>query len=610
METNILLSRANRKKNWLFIMKRILLSLSIGLLFFTTSPSFSEPPPAHSVFQFKVKAHDPNTFFLDWQIKPGYFLYRDRLHLTQTKTDFFELAPLKLPRSKTKIDGLSQTIHIYRDKLRIPVSLVGAHPGEGILDLRYQGCADDGFCYPPESASIKLTIDTNLALTHVSIIPPSKIKTTKPTDFKAPIISTHFSGHHWIITLLIFLGLGLLLSLTPCVLPMIPVLSGILVGHGKDLSTRKAFLLSLSYVLSMSLTYAAIGAIVALMGHNLQVLLQSPWAITSFSIIFVLLALAMFDAYELRLPASWQAKLAGVSYKQAGGHYLGAAIMGCLSTLILSPCVTAPLIGALGYIAQTGNVALGTAALFFLGLGMGLPLLLIGASLGRWLPHAGNWMNLIKKLFGIMLLAVAIYLMSRLISAFVTMLLWAGLLIFSGLVLGALKKASSTLARFTRGLGIVLLVYGILILIGASLGNTNPLKPLMQTATQQTTQSHAAHVVTNMAALEEALQSALEKQQPVLLDFYADWCTACKVIESSTLHNPEVLSALENTQLIKIDLSANNHESRALLHEFNVVAPPTFIFIDALGHEREALRLVGEVSVPALLSHLNLLAHP
>lgn len=585
-----------------------ILFLLYSWLLITPQQVLSEPPAAHSVFKFKVKAHDPNTALLEWQIKPGYFLYRDRLQLTQEKATFLELAPLKLPSAKKKIDGLGQTISIYRDKLRIPISLVGLHPGEDILNIRYQGCADDGFCYPPEFACIKLTIDTNLALTQASIIPPSKIKTSNVSSEKSSAISIHFSEHHWLITLLIFLGLGLLLSLTPCVLPMIPVLSGILVGHGKDLSTRKAFFLSLSYVLSMSLTYALIGAIVALMGHNLQVLLQSPWAIASFSLIFILLALSMFDAYQLKIPASWQAKLAGASYKQAGGHYLGAAIMGCLSTLILSPCVTAPLIGALGYIAQTGNVALGTAALFFLGLGMGLPLLLIGASLGRWLPHAGNWMNMIKKLFGILLLAVAIYLMSRLLSVFITMLLWAGLLIFSGLTLGALKKASSHLMRFIRGLGILLLAYGILILIGASLGNTNPLKPLVSAKTHQTSTRHTLTVVTNMKELEEALRGALKKQQPVVLDFYADWCTSCKVIESTTLDNPEVLRALEKIQLIKVDLSANSHESRALLHEFNVVAPPTFIFIDTLGHEREALRLVGDVSIPALLSNLNKVA--
>ncbi len=587
-----------------------MLFLLSSLLLTAPQQAFPEPPPANAVFKLAIKTLDPNTFLLEWQIKPEYFLYRDRLQLTQEKADFFELAPLKLPGSKTKIDGLGQTIHIYRDKLRLPVSIIGLHPGEGILNLKYQGCADDGFCYPPEFTSIKLSIDTNLTLTHATLIPPARMKPVTPTFTSGPpLTNAHFSEHHWLVTLLIFLGLGLLLSLTPCVLPMIPVLSGILVGHGKDLSTRKAFFLSLSYVLSMSLTYAAIGAVVALMGHNLQVLLQSPWAITSFSIIFVLLALAMFDAYELRLPTSWQSKLAGVSYKQAGGHYLGAALMGCLSTLILSPCVTAPLIGALGYIAQTGNVALGTAALFFLGLGMGMPLLLIGASLGRLLPHAGNWMNTVKKIFGLMLLAVAVYLMSRLLSAFITMLLWAGLLIFSGLTLGALKKASSNLMRFMRGLGILLLVYGILILIGASLGNTNPLKPLIHAETYKITQKHNTIVVTSMKELEDALQATLTKKQPVLLDFYADWCTSCKVIESTTLHNPDILSALDNIQLIQVDLSANNHESRALLHEFNVVAPPTFIFIDTLGHEHEALRLIGDISVPALLTNLNSLSH-
>ncbi len=583
--------------------------LFISLFSLWASPSFSEPPPAQNVFHLKVKKYDPNTFFLEWRVKPGYFLYRDRLHLSQPQTDFFELAPLKLPKALTKIDGLGNTVYIYRNTVRIPVSIIGLHPGEGILDLKYQGCADDGFCYPPESASIKLSINTNLALTGVSLIPPTKVQISKPLASEETLMSTHFSEHHWLITLLIFFGLGLLLSLTPCVLPMIPVLSGILVGHGKNLSTRKAFLLSLSYVLSMSLTYAAIGAVVALMGHNLQVLLQSPIAITSFSVVFVLLALAMFDAYELKLPSSWQTKLASVSYKQAGGHYLGAAIMGCLSTLILSPCVTAPLIGALGYIAQTGEVLFGTTALFFLGLGMGLPLLLIGASLGRWLPHAGNWMNVIKKLFGITLLAVAVYLMSRILSEFATMLLWAGLLVISGVLLGAFKKTSSNFMRFIRGLGILSLVYGILILVGASLGNTNPLRPLTQVSIEYTEHSTTS-VVTSMKELEQALEQAMKNKQPVLLDFYADWCTACKVIESTTLQKPEVQKALENIQMIKVDLTANSHESRALLHEFNVVAPPTFIFIDATGREQESLRLVGEVALPTLVSHLSRLLQP
>lgn len=585
----IIIFQGQTSKYWLYIMKRILFFLSISMLLLLTSPCFSEPPPAHAVFKLQVKAYNPNTFFLEYDIKPGYFLYRDRLHLTQTNTHFLDLTPLKFPDANTKIDGLGHTISIYRHKLRIPVHLIGLSPGETILNLRYQGCSDDGFCYPPENTSIKLTINTELAMTQVALIAPPKIKTATPNPNNTN--QSAFAGHHWIMTLFIFLGLGLLLSLTPCVLPMIPVLSGILVGHGKDLSTRKAFFLSLSYVLSMSLTYAAIGAVVALMGHNLQVLLQSPVTLISFSLVFVLLALSMFDIYQLKLPTSWQAKLANVSYKQAGGHYLGAALMGCLSTLILSPCVTAPLIGALGYIAQTGNIALGTAALFFLGLGMGVPLLLIGASLGRWLPHAGHWMNSIKKIFGLMLLAVAIYLISRLLPAFIIMLLWAGLLIFSGLVF----------VRTIRSLGIILLLYGILILIGASLGNTNPLKPLTQQA--KAPQIHTK-IVKNMHELETALQTAQQKKQAVLLDFYADWCTSCQVIESKMLAHPQILEAIKQIQFIKVDLTANTHESRALLHEFNVIAPPTFIFIDTSSHEREALRLVGDVSIRKLLDHL------
>ena len=558
---------------------QILLLLLISMLFFSVSFSThaTPPPPEHAVFKLTVQEHDPNTFLLEWDIKPGYFLYHDRINLTKSTDDLVDLARFNLPEAKTKIDGLGHTILVYRNHLHIPVGVIGLQPGEALLNLHYQGCADDGFCYPPESRTIKLTINTSLSLTNASLITPAKLKTkTKKQATKEQPLSlfnTHFTDHHWLTTLLIFLGLGILLSLTPCVLPMIPVLSGILVGHGKNLSTKKAFFLSLSYVLSMALTYALIGAVVASMGQNLQLLLQSPWSITLFSILFVILALAMFDAYELRLPTSWQAKLANVSYQNATGHYLGAALMGCLSTLILSPCVTAPLIGALAYIAQTGNILLGTAALFFLGLGMGLPLLLIGASLGRWLPHAGNWMNTVKILFGLMLLAVAIYLISRLISPFITMLLWAGLLIFSGLTLGAFRSAASSLNRLIRGLGIGLLVYGILILIGTSLGNINPFKPLASLTLPHTPTHHQApKVITTLDELEQTLTQAAKKHQPVMLDFYADWCTACKVLESTTLRDPKLHAAFDNILLIKVDLTANNPESRALLHEFNIVA--------------------------------------
>jgi len=588
MGASFKISRDNMK----YITFFFLLLSTLFLPITASATSLSNPPPASAVFQLHVNAHDPNTLLLTWDIKPGYFLYRNRINLTPETTDFIEITHLKLPSSLSKTNTLNQTVLIYRKHLKLPVSMIGLHPGETMINVHYQGCSDDGFCYPPESRAIKLTIDTQLALTHANFISPPKPKILSTPD-------SPFKNHTWPVTLLIFLGLGLLLSLTPCVLPMIPVLSGILVGHGKNLSTRKAFLLSLTYVLSMSLTYAAMGAAITFMGENFQIILQTPWAISLFSLLFVVLALSMFGAYELRLPTSWQAKLANLSYHQATGHYLGAAAMGCLSTLILSPCVTAPLLGALAYIAQTGNVRLGTASLFFLGLGMGLPLLLIGASLGRWLPHAGSWMNTVKSIFGIMLLGIAIYLMSRLLSAFIIMLLWASLLIFSGLTLGALRTATSNLTRVGRGLGILLLLYGALIVIGASQGNTNPWQPLVSS------QENSAQIITTLTDAEQALKQAAKKHQPVMLDFYADWCTACKSIEATTLRAPEIQAALQNILLLKIDLTPNNHESRALLHEFGVIAPPTFVFIDGSGKERPALRLVGDISIPALQASLH-----
>lgn len=580
----------------IFSLIRYILLSTIVSLPLTTTAAPPNPPPANTVFQLHVKAHDPNTLLLTWDIRSGYFLYRDRINFTQSAEGFVELTGLKLPPAKTKTNTLNQKVLIYRKNLRIPVNIIGIHSGETILDIHYQGCADDGFCYPPESRAIKLSISPELALTHAELISQAKSKTISTPN-------SAFTHHTWPITLLIFLGLGLLLSLTPCVLPMIPVLSGILVGHGKDLSTRKAFLLSLTYVLSMSCTYAAIGAAVTLMGENFQVLLQTPWAITLFSLLFVVLALSMLGAYDLKLPTSWQAKLANVSYHQATGHYLGAAAMGCLSTLILSPCVTAPLIGALAYIAQTGDVLLGTASLFFLGLGMGLPLLLIGASLGRWLPHAGSWMHTIKFIFGAMLLSIAIYLMSRLLPPFIIMLLWSCLLVFSGVTFGALRTAKSKLERLFRGLGIILLAYGLLILFGASQGGTDPLKPLLLSHSHTT----PSRVITTLSEAEQALEKAAKQHQPVMLDFYADWCTACKALEATTLREPTVQAALKNILLLKIDLTPNNHESRALLHEFKVIAPPTFIFIDASGKERSALRLVGDVSAPTLQTNLQAL---
>lgn len=575
-----------------------------SILFFTSLLGFANPPTADAVFQLSAKLGDSNAFILQWQIEKGFVLYKTKIELSPQTTSHFNLGNIILPVAVQKTDARGTIYDVYRDQMTLTVPVLGKMPGESLINVHFQGCSDDGFCYPPQIRQIKLTFDAKLALTQVNMEESDK---PVPAIAKADKnLEQLFSDSSWGFIILSFFGFGLLLAFTPCVLPMIPVLSGIIVGHGHHLSTRKAFLLSLSYVLSMSITYSLIGAVIAFMGNNLQVIMQSTWAIGLFSLMFILLALSMFNVYELRLPVSWQSKMASITRSQSSGHYLSAALMGGLSILILSPCVTAPLIGVLGYIAHEGSVSLGMFSLFFLGLGMGTPLLLIGTSAGKLLPKAGIWMNEVKAFFGVVLLAVAIYLLDRLLPTIVTMGLWACLLIFSGIYMGAFTKANSRLEKFNQGTGLILLVYGFLILIGASQGHGNPLLPLKANneAMMQTSTSKSITVNTLNEALV-ALDQAKAANKPILVDFYADWCTSCKVIAATTLQNPEVKTALNKISMLTIDLSANNDDSRELLSYFSVVAPPAFLFFDAEGHEREQLRVVGEVSARELVEKLH-----
>jgi len=575
------------------------------IIFLFSTLGFANPPPAEDVFKLSVKLTDPNSFSLNWDIKDGFFLYKDRINLKKEDENNFNLGRFSLPKALKKINQSGNNYLIYRNNLTLPVAILGEIAGESLIRVNYQGCSNAGFCYPPQTKTIKLTIDNNLALTDVNIEElaiesPKNLETPNQTDKLANL----FASKNWAIIILSFFGFGLLLSFTPCVLPMVPVLSGIIVGHGKDISTKKAFLLSLSYVFSMSLTYALVGAVVAILGENLQISMQSPVTVSLFCLIFIMLAFSMFGFYELKLPVSWQAKLASITRSQSSGHYLSAAIMGCLSTLILSPCVTAPLIGALTYIAQSGNVTLGGLALFFLGLGMGTPLLLIGISAGKLLPKAGLWMNAVKAFFGIMLLAVAIYLLSRVVPTLVIMILWASLLIFSGIYIGALNKAENHFDKFKRALGIMLLAYGILILIGGAKGNSNPLKPLVSTSEiNQYGPLETSIIVKNVTELQKEIANA--KGKPIMLDYYADWCISCVEIEHTTLQMPEIRSTLSNFIAIKVDITANNAESKKLLKLYKVVAPPTFIFIDKEGNEFDNLRLVGESNHQTFYTHLK-----
>lgn len=587
-------------------MKKWLLLL-IGCFLMVTG--YANPLPSAKVFQVSTTLIDPNTFAINFRIEPNYFLYSERIKVTSASDDILSLGNQRFPPTTKKVDKQGHIYTVYRNDLSVPVAVLGNKPGKTQLTLSYQGCADDGFCYAPEKKTIDVVIDDKLALSQVTLEQakshPASSSTTEPNQSFNKI----FMSHNWFLILFTFYGFGLLLAFTPCILPMVPVLSGIIVGHGKELTTGKAFLLSLSYVLSMSVTYAIVGAVVALLGANLQISMQSPWSIGLFSLIFILLALSMFGFYEFKLPNSWQAKIGNTSRTQRGGHYVGAAIMGCLSTLILSPCVTAPLIGVLTYIAQTKNVLLGCVTLFVLSLGMGTPLLLIGTSAGKLLPETGGWMNTIKSIFGVLFIAVAIELISRIAPPALSMGLWASLLIFSGIYSGALTYSTTNRQKFNQSVGLILLAYGFLILIGASKGATNPLQPLTakQTISLNTATIAAPRQQKTLSSVKQEISAARGK--PVMLDFYADWCNACKVMDAITFTDPRVQKILSHFVVIKVDVTANTADDKAILNYFDVVAPPTFIFFSAQGQQLDELKLVGESTADEILGTLKQIKH-
>lgn len=583
-------------------MKKYVLFLTLMII---NLISIASPKSATDVFHLSARASDPNTLMLHWTIQPGYFLYQNSIHIIKPAASDADIGSVHLPVALKKTNTTGTSYRVYRNELVLPLAFLGKEPGESMLQIKYQGCSDEGFCYPPQQNTIKVTIDASHALSDVTIEHPEVALTPSPNTSNSSIDSL-FSKQNGFIIILSFFGFGVLLAFTPCVLPMIPILSGIIIGHGAQLSTRKAFFLSLSYVLSMSITYGLIGAIFAFMGNNLQIIMQSPWAIGFFSLLFVLLALSMFNVYDLRLPMSWQATIARLTRSQSGGHYIGAAIMGALSILILSPCVTAPLIGALSYIADQGSISLGVLALFFLGLGMGTPLLLIGTSAGKILPKAGAWMNQVKTFFGILLLGVAIYLLDRILPHMIIMILSASLLIFSGIYLGVFQHAKTSLEKGNQGLGFMMLVYGFLILVGASQGHDDPLHPLKNEIQHtQTNLLSTTNTVTTLTEAKAVLASARLEKKPVMIDFYADWCLSCKLMAKTTFRDPQVVTALQSFVVLTIDVTKNTADTQALLSYFKTYAPPTFLFYDANGRELNTLRIIGDVSADFFVKQLR-----
>jgi len=581
-------------------MMRLLFVLLSLLLSLAHAEEFLDPAVA---FKPSLKALDGQTIEVSYEIAKGYYLYRDKFRFTvagETTT----LGQPVLPKGKEKNDDNFGKVEVYYKSvaIRLPVERNASGPLALKLNLTSQGCADAGVCYPPQTQTLTVDLPDPAST-------PSLGAAAAEGDESGQIASTLKDAGFWA-NLAFFFIAGLGLSLTPCVFPMIPILSGIIAGQGHKNSHARGFALSLAYVLGMALTYAAVGVAAGLSGTLVSAALQNPWVLGSFALVFVVLSFSMFGFYELQLPIALQSKLSEESGHLQGGRGLGVFAMGALSALIVGPCVAAPLAGALLYIGQTGDAVLGGTALFVMAIGMGMPLLAVGLAGGSLLPKTGPWMEAVKKGFGVLLLATAVWLISPVIPAVVQMLAWAALLIIPAIYLHALDPLpphAKGWPRFWKGIGIVMLLTGAALLIGALAGSRDPLQPLagLRAGQGAVTTTSSKLPFEPVASLGELEQKILAAGQPVMLDFYADWCVSCKEMERFTFTDPAVQAKLAGFKLLKADVTANSADDKALLARFGLFGPPGIIFFDAQGREIKGQRIVGFQDGATFLAALN-----
>ncbi len=573
--------------------------------------------PPEEAFKMTLTARADGNLEARYHIAKGHYLYRDKLKFVITQPAGATLAGVDLPTAEEKNDPNFGKMYVYHNAFTAVVRLAGVPAGTTAVKLTatWQGCSEKGICYPPQDQQYTLPLDAATAAVAASVTPsadaaPAPTASGDDTSDTGRVQALLQGGSYWMIVISFF-GFGLLLSLTPCVFPMIPILSGIIVGQGKGITKRKGFLLSLAYVLGMAFTYAMAGVAAGLSGTLISNALQNAWALGTGAAIFVALALSMFGFYELQLPSFLQSRFTEASNRIKGGHFASVFLMGVVSALIVGPCVAAPLAGALLYISQTGDVVLGGISLFSLAMGMGVPLLLVGLSAGALLPRAGAWMEAVKKFFGVALLAVAIWLISPLLSEIVQMLMWAALLMISGIHLKAtepLAVNASGWMRFWKGVGLIALISGIALLLGALGGSRDVLQPLAvyQGGGTGAAAQEAPHMkfqrVRNVVELDAAIQSA--GGRPVMLDFYADWCVSCKEMERFTFANPQVQARLKDALLLQADVTANSADDKALLARFKLFGPPGIIFWDKSGKE-VAYRVIGYEAPEKFLQSLD-----
>jgi thiol:disulfide interchange protein DsbD len=571
--------------------------------------STSDFPPVDEVFFPEIFAVDGNTVEVGIRIEPGFYIYKDKLTV-RARSDDAQAGRWDLPDGKMKNDEYFGDVEVYLDSFLARLAIARATPEAMDLDIElgYQGCAEGGLCYMPQTRVLTVSLPE---ATSVGALPQEAQQA--PVSEQARLANIITGSSIWVAAGLFFLA-GLGLAFTPCVLPMVPILSGIIAGEGEDVTPMRGFGLALSYVLGMAIVYTGAGVAAAAAGMQLQATFNQPWVLILFSGLFVALALGMFGVYELQVPASVQTRLSGISGNQKSGTTVGAFIMGALSALIVTACVAPALIAALTVMAQTGDMLRSGTALFAMSLGMGAPLLLVGAAQGKFLPKAGPWMVAVRNSFGFMMLGLAIWMLSRILPGNVTMLLWAVLIFMAGVFMGGLTTLTSESTgpqKLGKGFGFLAIIYGIVLLLGGLAGGGNPLKPLAAVnlggGGMVAEDEHALPFqrIKTVDDLDNELQLASSQGKTVFLDFYADWCVSCKEMEAYTFTDAEVQAELSDTVWLQADVTANDAQDQELLNRFEVFGPPTIIFFGADGRQRHGYEVVGYMPADEFAAHLR-----